>query len=142
MRENIFDYLKEYGFNKEDIYSFQEVNDKLYSVDITLITTNIKFFEDKGLSCKEVIDIIKDNPYLLTIGTKKKVMLDNIYNNIFTKDELKNLIIKYPDTYIVNPIDLDEVINYLNNKKLTIKEIIINNNNLLSKTIYNIKDIY
>jgi len=125
MRENIFDYLKEYGFNKEDIYSFQNINDKLYFVDITLIINNIKFFENKGLSNTEIINIIKDNPYLLTIGTKKKEMLDNIYNSIFNKEELKTLIIKYPDTYIENPLELEERINYIKNNRLNIKEYII-----------------
>ena len=125
MREDIFDYLREYGFDKEDIYSFSKENDRLYFVDITLLTTNIKFFEDKGLSCIEVINVIKDNPYLLTIGSKKKEMLDNIYNNIFNKDELKNLIIKYSDCYIVNPLVLEEKINYIKSNGLDIKENII-----------------
>ena len=125
MRENIFDYLREYGFDKKDIYSFQDENDKLYFVDITLVTTNIKFFEDKGLSCIEVINVIKDNPYLLTIGSKKKEILDNIYNNIFDKEELKDLIIKYPDSYIENPLKLDEKINYIKSNGLDIKENII-----------------
>ena len=125
MREDIFGYLKEYGFSKEDIYSFQKENDKLYFVDITLVTNNIKFFENKGLSCIEIINAIKDNPYLLTIGSKKKEILDNIYNNIFDKEELKKLIIKYPDTYIVNPLELEEKINYIKSNGLDIKENII-----------------
>ena len=123
MREDIFDYLREYGFSKEDIYLFQKENDKLYFVDIALVTTNINFFENKGLSCIEVINVIKDNPYLLTIGSKKKDMLDNIYNNIFDEEELKNLIIKYPDTYIVNPLELEEKISKVENAKQFIIEL-------------------
>ena len=56
---------------------------------------------------------------------KKKEMLDNIYNNIFNKDELKNLIIKYSDCYIVNPLVLEEKINYIKSNGLDIKENII-----------------
>ena len=135
MRENIFDYLKEYGFNKEDIYSFQNENDKLYFVDITLVTTNIKFLEDKGLSNKEVINVIKNNPYLLTIGSNKKNILDNIYNNLFNKEELKNLIINYPNTYIINPLELEKIITYLSNNgyiKENIKELFLSNPNIIN----------
>lgn len=138
MKENIFDYLKDYGFEKEDIFSFQDINDNLFFVDISLVTTNIKFFENKGLSKEEVIKVIKNNPFLLTIGSKKKELLDNIYYNIFTKEELKNLIIKYPDSYIVNPLELKELIDYIKNKNLDIKELINKDNSILEKTIYNI----
>ena len=138
MKENIFDYLKDYGFEKEDIFSFQDINDNLFFVDISLVRTNIKFFEDKELSKEEIIKVIKNNPFLLTIGSKKKELLDNIYYNIFTKEELKNLIIKYPDSYIVNPLELKELIDYIKNKGLDIKEVINKDNSVLEKTIYNI----
>ena len=138
MKENIFDYLKDYGFEKEDIFSFQDINDNLFFVDISLVTTNIKFFEDKGLSKEEVMKVIKNNPFLLTIGSKKKELLDNIYYNIFTKEELKNLIINYPDSYIVNPLELKELIDYIKNKGLDIKEVINKDYRVLEKTIYNI----
>ena len=138
MKENIFDYLKDYGFEKEDIFSFQDINDNLFFVDISLVRTNIKFFEDKEKSKEEVIKVIKNNPFLLTIGSKKKELLDNIYYNIFTKEELKNLIINYPDSYIVNPLELKELIDYIKNKGLDIKEVINKDNSVLEKTIYNI----
>lgn len=138
MKENIFDYLKDYGFEKEDIFSFQDINDNLFFVDISLVRTNIKFFEDKELSKEEIIKVIKNNPFLLTIGSKKKELLDNIYYNIFTKEELKNLIINYPDSYIVNPLELKELIDYIKNKGLDIKEVINKDNSVLEKTIYNI----
>ena len=138
MKENIFDYLKEYGFEKEDIFSFQDINDNLFFVDISLVTTNIKFFEDKELSKEEVIKVIKNNPFLLTIGSKKKELLDNIYYNIFTKEELKNLIINYNDSYIIKTLELKELIDYIKNKGLDIKELINKDNSILEKTIYNI----
>ena len=56
---------------------------------------------------------------------KKKEMLDNIYNNIFDKEELKNLIIKYQDTYIVNPLELEDKIKDNNNDILKLKNMII-----------------
>ena len=135
MRENIFDYLKEYGFITEDIYRLQDINDKLFFVDISFVEKNINFLESKGLSNNEVIKVVNNIPYLLTIGSKKKELLDNIYNNIFTKEELKRLIIEYPITYIVNPLELQEVINYLKENNIDIKQAILNNKEILNKTI-------
>ena len=135
MRENIFDYLKEYGFITEDIYRLQDINDKLFFVDISFVEKNINFLESKGLSNNEVIKVVNNTPYLLTIGSKKKELLDNIYNNIFTKEELKRLIIEYPITYIVNPLELQEVINYLKENNIDIKQAILNNKEILNKTI-------
>ena len=135
MRENIFDYLKEYGFITEDIYRLQDINDKLFFVDISFVEKNINFLESKGLSNNEVIKVVNNTPYLLTIGSKKKELLDNIYNNIFTKEELKRLIIEYPITYIVNPLELQEVINYLKENNIDIKQTILNNKEILNKTI-------
>ena len=117
MRENIFDYLKEYGFSTEEIYFFQEVNDKLFFVDKSLIITNIEFFESKGLSSLEIITMIKNKPYLLTIGFRKRELLDKIYNEFFDKEELKNLIVKYTSSYIVNPLELSKKLESSLNKK-------------------------
>ena len=126
MKEEIFNYLKDYGFLKEDIYNFQDINDFLYFTALSLVTTNLKYLEDKDLSKEEIINIIKNNPHLLTIGSNKKEMLDNIYNDIFTKEELKKLIIKYPNTYNINPLELQSKITELknNNKEIISKKII------------------
>ena len=69
----------------------------------------------KGLTQKEIIEVIKKDAFMLTSGTKKKELLDEIYKEIFNDDEIKETILNYPDMYIVSPVELQEVINYIKN---------------------------
>lgn len=139
MREDIYDYLINYGFTEEDLSRIKEENDKVYFAILKNITDNIEFLENKGLEKNEVIQVVRKNPYIITAGTRKKQLLDELYNSIFNKGEIKELIIKYPYIYIVNPIELKEVIDYLNNVKLNLKDIINENIDVLSFDLENIK---
>ena len=141
MKEEVFEYLIEYGFNKEDLEEFLKINDKLFFANLDNIKNNINFFKEKELTKDEIINIIKEECFLLTISNKKKELLDNIYYNIFNKDELKNLIITYPQSYVVNPLELEEIINYIKDLGYNIKSIIINNKDLLSYDIEDVKKI-
>ena len=141
MKEEVFEYLIEYGFNKEDLEEFLKINDKLFFANLDNIKNNINFFIDKELTKDEIINIIKEECFLLTISNKKKELLDNIYYNIFNKDELKNLIITYPPSYVVNPLELEEIINYIKDLGYNIKSSIINNKDLLSSDIEDVKKI-
>ena len=141
MKEEVFEYLIDYGFNKQDLEEFLKINDKLFFANLDNIKNNINFFKDKELNQDEIINIIKKECFLLTISNKKKELLDNIYNNIFNKEELKKLIITYPTSYIVNPLELEEIINYINNKGYNIKNTIINNPDILSYDIEYLKTI-
>lgn len=141
MKEEVFEYLIEYGFNKEDLEEFLKINDKLFFANLDNIKNNINFFIDKELTKDEIINIIKEECFLLTISNKKKELLDNIYYNIFNKDELKKLIITYPQSYVVNPLELEEIINYIKDLGYNIKSSIINNKDLLSYDIEDVKKI-
>jgi len=141
MKEDVFEYLIDYGFNKQELEDFLKVNDKLFFANIDNIKNNINFFKDKELTQEEIINIIKKECFLLTISSKKKELLDNIYNNIFNKDELKQLIIIYPSSYVVNPLELEEIINYINTKGYNLKNSIIKNPDILSYDIEYLKTI-
>ena len=141
MKEEVFEYLIEYGFNKEDLEEFLKINDKLFFANLDNIKNNINFFKEKELTKDEIINIIKEECFLLTISNKKKELLDNIYYNIFNKEELKNLIITYPPSYVVNPLELEEIINYIKDLGYNIKSRIINNKDLLSYDIEDVKKI-
>ena len=129
MKEEVFEYLIDYGFNKQDLEEFLKVNEKLFFAN-----------KDKELNQEEIINIIKKECFLLTISSKKKELLDNIYNRIFNKEELKQLIIIYPSSYVVNPLELNEIINYINIKGYNIKNTIINNPDILSYDIEYLKN--
>ena len=108
MKEEIYDYLISYGFIENDLENIKKNNDKVYFATLKNITDNIEFLEDKGLQRDDIIKIIRKNPYMITTGTRKKELLDEIYSKIFNKDEMKNFITKHSDAYIVNPVKLKE----------------------------------
>ena len=138
MDEEIYEYLNNYGFTSEELLAFNKENEKLYFASLKNVTDNIEFLETKGLNRKEIIEIIKKDVFMLTASTKKKELLDEIYKEMFSDDEIKETIIKYPDMYIVSPVELQEVINYIKSKNLNPREIIISDLNVLS---FNLEDI-
>ena len=137
MNEEIYEYLNNYGFTPEELLAFNKENEKLYFASLKNVTDNIEFLESKGLNQKEIIEVIRKDSFMLTVSTKKKELLDGIYKEIFNDDEIKKTIIKYPDMYIVSPVELEEVINYIKSKNLNPREIIISDLNVLS---FNLED--
>ena len=140
MNEEIYEYLNNYGFTSEELIAFNKENEKLYFANLKNITDNIEFLEAKGLNQKEIIEVIKKDTFMLTSSTKKKELLDEIYKEIFNDDEIKETILNYPDMYIVSPVELQEVINYIKSKSLNPKEIIISDLNVLSFDLEDIKN--
>ena len=140
MIEEIYDFLINYGFKNDELNNFQRLNEDLYFANLGIVKTNIEFLENKGIEKNEIISIIQKNPFMLTCGSKKKKMLEEIYNSIFTSEEIKELIIQYPSAYTVNPLELQEVIDYINSKKIDLKDYINNNPKILSFDLDEIKN--
>ena len=140
MDEKIFEFLNDYGFLAEELLAFNSINEKLFFASLKNITDNIAFLEAKGLSRKEIINIIRKNPFMLTVSTKKKELLDELYKGIFSDEEIKEIIVKYPDMYIVSLLELKDVIEYLERRNLNPREVIINNLNVLSFDLEDIKN--
>ncbi len=132
MIEEIYDYLVNYGFIHEELKKFERKNEDLYFANLEIIESNIEFLKSKGIEKNEIMNIMRKNPFMLTCGSKKKKMLEDIYNSIFTFEEIKELIIKYPSAYTVNPLELKEVIDYANSKNVNFKDCINKNPKVLS----------
>ena len=79
MNERIFELLINYGFSKSDLSCAEEKNPNLYYIDLNTINRNLLFFEKKGLNKRELINLIKDNWYLLT---------DDDINNFYLIDDI------------------------------------------------------
>ena len=147
MQEQVYDYLREYGFTKEEVNNIEEVNEKMFFTSKEIVFSNIKFLTDKGLSKEEIIKLINNNPFMLTVGKNRLEYLDKIYLNILSlnNSELKNLIINNSDTYIASPIELEGIINYLKNNNYTnegIKQLIINNPSIVSIKLDKFKELF
>ena len=140
MREEVYDYLREYGFTKEEVYSFEKENEKMFFTNLTEVNKNIDFLINKGLNKEEIMQVFRNNPYMITVKNNRLSALDKIYieDLQFNKDELKKIINDNPSTYTESPIELQKIIDHM--KKLncsikTIKEIFLENPKILDMTI-------
>ena len=132
MREEVYEFFKEYGFDRDEIHYFQDENEKIFFTNLVEVNKNIDFLINKGLNKDEVMDIFRKNPYMITVKNNRLEALDKIYleDLRFDINLLKKLIIDNPDTYIASPIELNKIINYLKEHNCnieTIKKFIINN---------------
>ena len=115
MREEVYEFFKEYGFNRDEIHYFQDENEKMYFTNMIEVNKNIDFLINKGLNKEEIMQVFRVDPYMITVKNNRLDALDKIYleDLKLTKDELKQLIINNPDTYISSPIVLNKCIDYL-----------------------------
>lgn len=146
MREEVYNFLKEYGFTKEEIYYFQEENEKMFFTNLVEVNKNINFLMNKGLNKAEIMQVFRKDPFMITVKNNRLEMLDKIYleDLKLTNEELKNLIIKNPDTYIVSVSELNSNINYLKEHNCTIdiiRNFIINNPQLVSMSADEFKNV-
>ena len=132
MPEEVYNYLTEYGFSNEELDNFQEENDKMFFVSTDIVKNNISFLEGLGLNKENIINILRINPFMITVGNNRITALNKIYYEVlgFNNDDIKSLILKNADLYIASPIELEKNINYLKDKKCNIdmiKKFIMNN---------------
>lgn len=132
MREEVYEFFKEYGFTRDEIHYFQDENEKMFFTNLVEVNKNIDFLINKGLNKEEIMNIFRKDPYMITVKNNRLEELDKIYleDLKFDSNSLKKLIIDNPDTYIASPIELNKIINYLKEHNCnieTIKNFIINN---------------
>lgn len=140
MKEEVYDFLREYGFTKEEVYSFEEINEKMFFTNLIEINKNIDFLINKGLNKEEIMHVFRHNPYMITVKNNRLEALDKIYLEelSFTKEELQKIIKDNPSTYTESPIELQKIIDSMKKLKCsipTIKETLIDNPKILDMTI-------
>ena len=141
MKDEIYEYLINYGFSKENLDRFEELNEDMYFVSLNKVKENIYFLTGKGLNNNEIISLANINPFILTLSSKRKNAFDEIYINKLnlSNKEIKNLLNININIYTCSPLELDKIINYLVNDKNysidNIKQIILTNPNIINKKI-------
>lgn len=140
MIEEVYNYLREYGFTKEEVYSFEEENEKMFFTNLTEVNKNIDFLMNKGLNKEEVMNIFRNNPFMITVKNNRLEALDKIYLEelSFSTNELKKLTKDNPSTYTESPIELQRIIDYLKTQGYAIeiiKNFILKNCNVISMTL-------
>ena len=139
MKDEIYEYLINYGFSKENIDKLEELNEDMYFVSLDKVKENLNFFTGKGLNNKEIINLANLNPFVLTLSSKRKNAFDEIYINKLklSNEEIKYLLNVNDSIYTCSPLELENIINYLNKNYSFnfIKQIILNNPNIINKKI-------
>ncbi len=127
--EEIYDLLnKKLGLSKEEIDKTVETNVYLKKVIASDVYQVIKKFEEFGLEDKEIAEIAKQNPWMLTESFERIDYLEKFYK-LAGLTEYKELLIKQPIAMSVNPIEVKKLIEKLQEQGKTneiIREILIN----------------
>ena len=146
MIEEVYEFFKEYGFTRDEIHYFQDENEKMFFTNLIEVNKNIDFLKNKGLNKEEIMQVFRVDPYMITVKSNRLEALDKIYleDLKLDKEELKQLIINNPDTYIASVSELNNNINYLKEHNCnieTIKKFFITNPQLVSASTEKFKNI-
>jgi len=137
MREEIYEYLHDYGFSAIELDKIEQENEEMFFTNISEIRKNITFLEEKYLESEDIIEIIIANPFMLTEKNNRLEALEDIYNGILKIDyeSMKKLIKNNPETYTISPIELQKIIDYMKEQGYTIeiiREFILKNSKVIS----------
>ena len=128
--EEIYDLLDEkLNLSKEEIDQAVETNIYLKKVIAPDVYQVIKKFERFGLEDSEIAQIAKQNPWMLTESFERIKYLKRIYK-LAELTEYKELLINQPIAMSVNPIEVKELIEKLQEQGKAneeIRNILINN---------------
>lgn len=128
--EKIYDLLnKKLKLSKEEIDKAVETNVYLKKVIASDVYQVIKKFESFGLEDNEIAEIAKQNPWMLTESFERINYLKKFYKLVELTD-YKELLKKQPISMSVNPIEVKELIEQLQQEGKTneeIRNILINN---------------
>jgi len=128
--KEIYDLLnKKLNLSKEEIDKAVETNIYLKKVIVPDVFQVIKKFEEFGLEDKEIAEIARQNPWMLTESFERINYLKKFYK-LTELTDYKELLIKQPIAMSVNPIDVKVLIEKLQKQGKTNKEIrniLINN---------------
>jgi hypothetical protein len=143
MLDEIFDYLLEFGFTKEDLRRFEDENSEMFEVDLKVVKDNIEFLFNKKLTKEEIIEVIKNDPFMLTDKKNRRDYYDKLYIKVLnlTEEEIKSLIKSNNDVYSASPVELEKIINYLSSKNKDVKKMILSYPKIITMRLDDIKNI-
>lgn len=141
MREEVYSFLHDYGFSAIELDKIEKENENMFFTDIGEVRKNILFLEEKYLNSEDIIDIIKDNPFMLTEKNNRLEAIDEIYSLLqFDYESLKHLIKNNSKAYTISPVELKKIIDYLKSKNYNteiIRKLIIQNPKVISMKFEN-----
>ena len=139
MREEIYEYLHDYGFSAIELDKIENENEEMFFTNISEVRKNITFLEEKYLEREDIINLINDNPFMLTEKNNRLEALEEIYNGILRIDyeSMKEFIRNNSETYTISPVELQKIIDYMKEQGYTIeiiREFILKNSKVINMT--------
>ena len=86
MREEIYEFLHDYGFSAIELDKIENENEEMFFTNISEVRKNITFLEEKYLEREDIINLINDNPFMLTEKNNRLESLEEIYNGVLKID--------------------------------------------------------
>jgi len=124
MSEDVYNYLHDYGFSAIELDKIEDRNENIFFTDIKEVRKNLTFLEDKFLDIEDIINLVNDNPFMLTEKTNRLEALEDIYSELgFDCDSLIQIIRNNSKVYTLSPVELNKIIDYLKSKNISIKSI-------------------
>ena len=80
MREDVYNYLHAYGFSSIELDEIEKRNENMFFTNVSEVRKNITFLEEKYLDVEDILNIINDNPFMLTEKNNRLETIDNIYS--------------------------------------------------------------
>ena len=145
MREEVYNYLHNYGFSAIELDKIESANENIFFTDVSEVRKNISFLEEKYLEPEDIINNINNNPFMLTEKNNRLESIDEIYSLLqIDYESLKQLIRNNPKAYTLSPVELKKIIDYLKSNNYSvevIRKLIIQNPKVISMKFDNFKEI-
>lgn len=126
--DDVYKVLYKLGLTKDETKKAFEKNTYLSKVLNTDVIDVIRKFMKYGLTDKEIAEIAKQNPWMLTESFERMRYLEEYYKLVDITD-YRELLIKQPIAMSINPKDLKDLIQKLQTEGKSndeIKEILLN----------------
>lgn len=145
MREDVYQYLHDYGFSSIELDKIEDRNENIFFTNISELRKNLTFLEEKFLELDDIINLVNDNPFMLTEKNNRLEAIEEIYARIgFDSESLKKILRCNSRAYTLSPIELSKIIDFLKSRNCGYKEIrefFIKNPSALSMKFDDFKNI-
>ncbi len=136
MRDEVYEYLHDYGFSAIELDKIEKENQEMFNTDLSEVKKNIAFLEEKYIPKEDIISIVNSNPFMLTEKNNRLEAVDSIYDDLNIDYESLIMLVKTnPKAYTISPVELNKIINYLKEKNYSneaIKTLVLKNPSIIS----------
>ena len=122
--DKIYKLLYNLGLDDEEIQEIAKENVYLSKVLASDVLQLLEYLENQGLNVDEIMEVSIKNPWVLTESFERLRWLEKVYASLDIEGKkYRELIVKYPISVSLNPVDVEKKINEFTKEGMT-KEMI------------------